>query len=236
MNDETYQLQHRLGYTFERTELLLRALTHPSLPAEQKEPEPDNQRLEFLGDAVLQLLLSDLVYHNCGAFPEGRLTKVRSALANEQALASLARKLRLGEGLRLGNGEERSGGRERNSNLADACEAVMGAVYLDGGLESAVRVFGPHFRQHLADAEILLRSENPKGALQELTQSRYQTTPLYEVVKVTGPEHEPEYQVKVCVAEEELGLAVGASRKAAEKHAARLALKKLRDRFDHDAV
>ncbi|MBN2449113.1 MAG: ribonuclease III [Lentisphaeria bacterium] len=230
MDDRSAQVEEVLGYRFRSVGLLCQSLTHPSRSAESTLPEPDNQRLEFLGDAVLQLVATELLYCRFPEMGEGELTKVRSALTNEQALASFAEALGLGEALRLGKGEEQCGGRSRASNLSDAFEAVLGAVYLDGGLAAAEGVVRSLLSDLLGDPATLLLVENPKGALQELTQERFQVLPRYETIRVTGPEHEPCFEVVVLFRGEELARAMAGSRRAAEKQAAEKALSVLQER------
>jgi len=225
-------IQEALGYRFQKTALLEEALTHPSWLAEHERAEVDNQRLEFLGDAVLQLATSILLFEAFPAEDEGKLTRIRSALTKERTLADYALVLGLGEALRLGKGEQRHGGARRPSNLGDAFEAVLGAVFVDGGMEQAMafvrRLAGPA----LADVDGLLAVENPKGALQEYTQEHYHGIPHYETVSVSGPDHEPRFEVAVVFHGERLAHAVAGSRRAAECHAAEAALRVLLER-DH---
>jgi len=227
MSDDLAELEKALGYQFHDRALLTCALTHPSYAAEQEQPPPDNQRLEFLGDAVLQLAMSAALFAQFPDMDEGKLTKIRSALANERALVERARVLELSTYVRLGKGEERTGGRARRSVLADAMEAVLGAVFLDGGFDAARAVCVRTAAAALADVDRLLAAENPKGALQELTQERYQSTPTYEVLEVSGPEHRPRFNVRVVIDGEEVGAATAGSRKNAEKRAAQRALERL---------
>ncbi|NOY82867.1 MAG: ribonuclease III [Kiritimatiellaeota bacterium] len=224
-----------LKYRFQHPEILEIALTHPSFAAEQKHPPPDNQRLEFLGDAVLELALSDLLFDRFPESPEGTLTVLRSVMCNKDALAGLARLIGLGAVLRLGKGETASGGRDRPSILADAFEAVLGAVHRDGGYEHArdccirlVQDFMPEPRELLAHA-------NPKGALQELTQTRGGPPPTYRLLSVRGPEHLPEFEVEVAVGDRVLARAVAGSRRNAEKEAARKALETLKNADENRA-
>lgn len=229
MADDLLTLQDSLGYGFGDRELLLTAVTHPSYAAERKAPFPDNQRLEFLGDAVLQMSMSELVFQRFPEMNEGQLTKVRSSLTNAGAIVGYARTLGLGATLRLGKGEERANGRERPSNLGDAFEAVLAAIFLDGGMAPARELCRRLVESALLDAEQLMACENPKGALQELVQERHGTTPDYQTVEVTGPEHLPVFSVRVLIDGQEYGNARAGSRKHAEKMAAEAALAKLRE-------
>ena len=163
MAPESATLQAALQYTFRDEALLTTALTHPSFSAEQDPPVPDNQRLEFLGDAVLQLSLTDLLFRAHPSLAEGELTKIRSALTNARALARIARELDLGAFLRLGKGEERSGGRARPSNLSDAFEAVLGAIYMDSGFDAARSFCARVYVDALEEPRTLLVTENPKA-------------------------------------------------------------------------
>ncbi len=234
--DPLNALETTIDYAFSDVGLLTIALTHPSYVAEQPDALEDNQRLEFLGDAVLQLALTDILFRQYPEMKEGRLTKMRSALVKSETLAVLAHELRLGDFLRLGKGEEQDGGRERASNLADALEAVIAAVFLDGGVEPAMRFCRELCEELLQDPEAALARENPKGALQEYTQQHFQSSPVYSLVQVTGPEHLPEFLIEATAG----GIVVQAtagSRKSAEKKAAQLALIRLLEkRGDNDAA
>jgi ribonuclease-3 len=221
------QLEDDLHYKFRDRNLLKTALTHPSYKAETANLSVDNQRLEFLGDAVLQLVISELLYEKHESANEGFLSKVRAALTNETALAELAEELKLGTYLKLGKGEEQSGGRSRPSNLADAFEAVLGALHLDGSFEVSRQFIRRLCEKKVSEAEILLRASNPKGRLQELTQELFQSTPFYEVQKVSGPMHLPEFEVAVLLEDRPLARATAGNRKTAEKKAALRALESL---------
>jgi ribonuclease-3 len=222
-------LQNRLGCQFHDEPLLRLALTHPSLAHENGEPIPHNQRLEFLGDAVLQLVLTEKLFALFPAFDEGQLSKSRAKLVNGEALAEFGRALELGQYLILSRGEDLSGGRDRSSTLADAFEAVLGAIFLDAGLAAArdfiLREFGPA----ISGLDALPEIENPKGELQELLQSRSTTAPEYLIVSATGPDHDRVFECTVHHGGNELARGSGRSKKAAESDAALAALKKLRE-------
>ena len=179
----------------------------------------DNQRLEFLGDAVLEIILTEYLYNLYPDMNEGDLTKIRSALAKEGTLAELAVQLELGQYLRIGHGEQESGGDKRSSTLADLFEAVLGAVYLDAGLDAARNYALPHFQAYIADPRILLRSINPKGSLQEYAQRLHLPPPVYNILNVSGPEHQPSYVVEVTF-NNHSAIGEAASRKQAESAAA----------------
>ena len=220
-------LQLRLGYSFHAENLLRLALTHPSIAHESGVVSEHNQRLEFLGDAVLQLVLTQKLYEKFPAFDEGLLTKARAKLVNASSLAVHARALDLGTHLILSRGEETSGGRGRASALADAFESLLGAIFLDGGFDAA-REFV--MREFAADFSTLPDSsgiENPKGELQELLQSRSACAPEYKTISATGPDHDRVFECIVQHEGVELARGRGKSKKAAESDAALAALIKL---------
>lgn len=217
-------LEQRMGYKFRNSLLLAEALTHPSLSFERKTFHFDNQRLEFLGDAVLQLITTHHLYRLFPAFSEGQLTKLRSRIVSREGLKKHALALGLGDYLMLGRGEEASKGRERASTLADAFEALVGAIYLDSDLETARR-----FVLKVASSELgaLAREpaeHNPKGELQEILQSMSPQSPAYEVISETGPDHQKEFICRVLWESKELGRGSGQSKKQAEINAAADAL------------
>lgn len=223
-------LQSRLGYAFRDESLLRLALTHPSIAHEGGGVQPHNQRLEFLGDAVLQLILTRELYEKFQEFSEGPLTKARAGLVNQNSLAERAGALDLGAHLILSRGEDMGGGRERPSALADAYEALLGAIFLDGGFEAArefvLREFSTMFAPDQASG--LPDIENPKGELQELLQSRSPEAPQYHVISTTGPDHDRVFECTVQHGGVELARGRGRSKKTAESDAALAALKKLR--------
>lgn len=219
------ELCQTLDHAFADPKLLTLALTHPSHGHEMRTRTPDNQRLEFLGDAVLQLSITEALYERFPDQPEGLLTKVRASLVNRDHLSKLARRLKLGAILILGRGEEANGGRDRDSNLADAMEAVIGAVYLDGGWKAARPVVVALYDVALEDIELdQVIVTNPKGALQERLQCEGADPPVYECIREEGPAHEREFEVVVEWKGKELGRGIGASKKEAETNAARTAL------------
>jgi ribonuclease-3 len=217
--------QTRVGHRFAQPDLLRQALTHASFGHEKRQRLPDNQRLEFLGDAVLQLIVTDELYRRFPELPEGRLTVHRAAIVNRNHLQGLARAVGLGEELILGRGEESSQGRERSSILADAMEAVIGAIYADAGWEPTralvLRLLEPALARMAEDAA---PHANPKGSLQEKLQAEGDDPPLYRCVSETGPPHARVYEVVVEWQKRELGRGHGASKKEAETRAAEAAL------------
>jgi len=223
------ELQARLGHQFQDGNLLRLALTHPSIAHELNQPAAHNQRLEFLGDAVLGLVLAAEFYERFPGADEGLLTKSRAKLVNASCLAAHGRALGLGAHLVLSRGEESTGGRERSSALADAFEALLGAVFLDGGL-AAARDFV--LREFVSDFETLAEPagiENPKGELQELLQSRSPQPPEYQLIAASGADHDRDFECAVLHDGVELARGFGKSKKAAESDAALAALKKLRE-------
>ena len=225
---ELSEFQTRLGYAFRDEGLLRLALTHPSVAHEQGAPEPHNQRLEFLGDAVLQLVLTRELYEKFPAFDEGPLTKARAKLVNRRTLADHARILGLGAHMILSRGEEMHGGRERASALADTLEALLGAIFLDNGFEAAREFILREFSAAFGQVDTLPIIDNPKGELQELLQARSPEAPEYQVIATTGPDHDRMFECIVQHEGVELARGRGKSKKAAESDAALAALKKLR--------
>jgi len=221
-------LQARLGYQFRDATLLRLAVTHPSVAHEQAQVVAHNQRLEFLGDAVLQLVLTQVLYDKFPALDEGPLTKARAQMVNQSALAEQARRLGLGGHLILSRGEDSSGGRERPSILADAFEALLGALFLDGGFDAAREFILAQFRDSLGELEEIPSQENPKGELQELLQAQSPEGPEYHLVAVAGPDHDRSFECAVRYRGEEIGRGRGKSKKTAESQAALAALARLR--------
>jgi ribonuclease-3 len=217
-------LEARIGYKFRNSLLLAEALTHSSISLERKDYPFDNQRLEFLGDAVLQLVITEELFHKFPDFTEGQLTKIRTRLVSRTALKVHAAELKLGEHLMMGRGEEASGGRERASTLGDSFEALVGGIYLDGGL-GAARIF--ILRMAAGDLEAVAAEPeeiNPKGKLQELLQALAPSAPVYELLEESGPEHLKHFRCRVCWEGMNLGEGEGHSKKEAEVSAASEAL------------
>jgi ribonuclease-3 len=221
-------LQKKLDYTFKDEGLLRLALTHPSVAHEAASSMPHNQRLEFLGDAVLGLVLTHELYEKFGDLSEGPLTKARAQLVNRRTLAEQAQRLGLGQHLILSHGETSSGGRERESNLADAFEALLAAIFLDGGYEPAREFILHHFRKGFGNLSEVPSLDNPKGELQEALQEECTEPPRYELKAVTGPDHDRLFECAVYHAGRELGRGRGKSKKAAESDAAMAALRAVR--------
>jgi ribonuclease-3 len=220
-------LEARLGYTFHDGALCETALTHTSWLNEATAPgRTDNERLEFLGDAVLALVVSDLLMRRLPGRAEGELTRVRAALVSESGLARAATGIDLGAWIFVGRGEERTGGRSRPSILANALEALMGAIYLDGGLPAAAAVAARLFDEALGDVDRHARLDY-KSRLQERAQALLQVAPVYAVVASEGPDHDKRFEVALTLAGREYGRAIGRSKKEAEQSAAAAALSAL---------
>ena len=221
-------LQERIGYHFKNTALLKRALTHSSYMNEQKiNKNGDYERLEFLGDAVLELVSSEFLFHEHPEVPEGELTKMRASMVCEPSLAFCARDIELGNFILLGKGEENTGGRERDSIISDVMEAVTGAIYLDGGMEPAKAFIHRFILSDLEDKQLFYDS---MSNMQELIQGKLKKEFQYELLEESGPEHNKLFKVAVRMEDEVLGEGAGRTKKAAEQQAAYKALLLLRDR------
>lgn len=224
MLDDIELLQKSLGYEFKDRKLITEALTHKSFKKQY-----DNERLEFLGDAVLDLIVGEYLFKKFSKSDEGNLSKIRASLVNETGFDKLARYLNLGKYIFLSNAEENNGGREKSSLLSNAFEAVMGAIYLESGLkivnDIAIRLIEENHQ------EISLSSlfSDFKTLLQEITQARFGTTPEYIVVASRGPDHQKEFEVSVNIQEKEYARAIGKSKKIAQQEAAKIALEKLKE-------
>ena len=213
---------NEIGYTFKDGELLLKALTHSSFANEKHLPE-SNERLEFLGDSVLSLVVADYLYRHFSHIPEGELTKLRASLVCEQALSSFAERISLGEWLRLGRGERMTGGSRRPSILADAFEAVIAAIYLDGGIEPA-REFILRFVRPETEQRRTVVILDFKTSLQEIIQQNPDEMVEYVVTGESGPDHDKRFTVEVRLNNETIGRGEGRSKKEAEQKAAKEAL------------
>ncbi len=217
-------LQEKIGYTFKNPELLNKALTHKSFVNENSQSLKDNERFEFLGDSVLDLIVSSYMIKAYPDFSEGTLSKIRAAVVNESCLAGLARDIDLGQYLLLGKGEESSGGRQKSSLLANAYEAVAGAVYQDSHLEAALDIFLPILKEEISQYANTARFRDYKSDLQEYTQTQFNCIPNYKIVNEKGPDHAKEFEVVVMIQEGIRGRGSGKSKKEAEQGAAKGAL------------
>lgn len=217
-------LEARIGYKFRNPLFLAEALTHPSLGFETKQPHFDNQRLEFLGDAVLQLLFTEHLYQAFPQFTEGQLTKLRARLVSREGLKDRAAHIGLGQYVMMGRGEEASGGRNRASILANTFEALIGALYLDGGFEIARQFALKESRELLREIAKAPDEMNPKGELQEILQAIASRSPVYEIMGEQGPDHERRFEARVVWEGLELARGHGRSKRQAETVAAVAAL------------
>ncbi|MCR5665327.1 MAG: ribonuclease III [Eubacterium sp.] len=227
MEDEK-KLEQRIGYQFQNQKLLIQALTHSSYANENKKlHRKDNERLEFLGDAVLELVSSEFLYENYPKYPEGKLTKLRASLVCEPTLADVANEMELGAYISLGKGEDATGGRKRKSVLSDALEALIGAIYLDGGFANAKEFI---LKFILTDIEHKHLFYDSKTILQEYVQANYTEPLTYRLVSESGPDHDKLFVIEAYVGEEKVGCGEGHSKKNAQQQAAYQALLKLQNK------
>jgi ribonuclease III len=227
--EQLADLEGALGYRFQRLELLNQALTHKSYVHEQREPGQHNERLEFLGDAALGLVISNHCYRRFGNLAEGELSKLRASLVNDGNLARIARHLDLGAFLLVGRGEEQTGGRTKASLLADTFEAVLAAIYLDSSLAEVHQVVLRCFQEDL-NTVINEGYKDYKSELQEYTQEKFGCVPTYTVVRERGPDHDKVFEVEIAIRRQAQGVGTGKSKKEAEQEAARRVLSALHDR------
>ncbi len=227
MNDVLEELQEKIGYHFKDTNLLKQALTHSSFANEQKINKLKNyERLEFLGDAVLELVSSEFLFKENPDMPEGQLTKLRASMVCEPALAYCAKDLDIGSYILLGRGEEATGGRKRDSITSDVMEAIIGAIFLDSGLENAKKHI---YRFILSDLEHKILFLDSKTILQEEIQKKKDAKLRYELIEETGPEHDKQFHVEAYLNDVLIGAGVGRTKKAAEQQAAYEALLKMKE-------
>lgn len=220
------ELEHRIGYTFQDFALLKKAMSHSSYVNEEHLPKYEcNERLEFLGDAVLELVSSEFLFFEHPTTPEGELTKTRASMVCEPALAFCAREIELGEYLLLGKGEDATGGRKRESVTSDAMEALIGAIYVDGGFANAKEFIMKFVLNDLENKKLFFDS---KTILQEIVQSEYKEGIRYEMIGESGPDHNKTFQYAVYIGEEKFGIGTGRTKKAAEQSAAYESILKLR--------
>ena len=218
------ELERVLGYRFRNRALLEQALVHPSYRYETDGVNADNQRLEFLGDAVLGMITAAHLFEACPDQPEGELTSRRSQVTSGAALARIGSEIGLGAFLKIGKGEDRSGGRARASNLTDAIEAIIGAAWLDGGMKASSRIVGRLILPVVAGLGKDAASVNPKGRLQELAQARWKQSPVYALTRTEGPAHEALFTVDVRLPDGTCWTGSGSCKRAAETAAALEAL------------
>ena len=223
MHKNIEKLQQVLGYEFEDKNLIIEALTHKSY----KQP-CDNERLEFLGDAVLDLVVGEYLYKKFPKSDEGNLSKIRASLVNETGFDKLARYINLGDYILLSNAEENNGGREKSSLLSNAFEAIMGAIYLEAGLDKVKEISIRLIEQNHESISLDSLFRDFKTTLQELTQARFGTTPEYKVIASRGPDHKKEFEVAVLIQGKEYARASGKSKKIAQQESAKKAVEILK--------
>ncbi len=219
-------LEQRIKYKFRNSLFLAEALTHPSVGHESQRHHFDNQRLEFLGDAVLQLIFTEYLFERYPNASEGQLTKLRARIVSRDGLKIHADAMGLGSFLMMGKGEETSGGRERASALSDAYEALIGALYLDSDYVTARRIVITEAREFLESLQLEASDQNPKGRLQEILQAISPESPHYPIIDCSGPEHQKHFSAKIVWCGKELGFGQGRSKKESEVSAAQDALTK----------
>ena len=219
MHKKIESLEKSLGYEFRDKNLIIEALTHKSY----KQPY-DNERLEFLGDAVLDIVVGEYLFFKFRTSDEGKLSKIRASLVNETGFDKLARALRLGDYILMSNAEENNGGREKSSLLSNAFEAVMGAIYLEAGLQKVQEIAIKLIEQNHKEISLDSLFRDFKTSLQELTQARFGITPEYKVLSSRGPDHQKEFEVGVFIEGREYARAVGKSKKIAQQEAAKEAV------------
>ncbi|PLY15825.1 MAG: ribonuclease III [Sulfurimonas sp.] len=222
MNKNIEVLEKTLGYKFKDEKLIIEALTHKSY----KQPY-DNERLEFLGDAVLDLIVVEYLFFKFPTSDEGKLSKIRASLVNENGFDKLARSINLGNFIYLSNAEENNGGREKASLLSNAFEAIMGAIYLESGLDVVKKIAIELIEKNHKEISLDSLFRDFKTTLQELTQARFGETPEYKVVASRGPDHKKEFEVAVIIENKEYARAIGKSKKIAQQEAAEMAVKLL---------
>ncbi len=223
------ECQKHLGISFRQESLLEMAFVHPSYLNENPGfAGSSNERLEFLGDAILNFIVAEKLYEEFPELPEGNLTEIRASLVCRDTLAEIAFSLKLGDWLLLGQGEEANGGRTRPSNLANAMEALIGVLYLEQGLARARRFIFRQLKPRLEKIKAGKRTPNYKALVQELVQGQKRPTPVYRLVETAGPDHSKQFTVEILVEGEVVGNGTGKSKKAAENQAARAAWEKLR--------
>jgi ribonuclease-3 len=220
------ELQQQIAFTYRDPRLLERALTHKSYANENRLTE-HNERMEFLGDSVLNLVVSELLMNALPEASEGDLSRIRAAVVSEPSLAAVAREIDLGEFLLVGRGEEQTGGRDKDSLLADGLEALVASLYLDGGIDRAGDFITRFFRGTIGRVRTAGGTEDHKTGLQELCQERLKTLPEYRVVSESGPDHRKEFTVELSILGEVCGRGTGRNKKEAEQRAAKEALEKL---------
>jgi ribonuclease-3 len=228
-NKQIEKLQKIIRVKFKNKSLLLKALTHRSFVNESGRSIIDNERLEYLGDSVLGLVVNEYLFKHFEDYREGKLAKIKSAVVSEASLSKIAKRLRLGNYVFMGKGEEQSGGRERMSILANTLEAIIGAIYLDAGLKSSRKFILSLIKEDIESVNNLTYLRDPKTTLQEYVQKKYKERPLYRVIEERGPDHRKEFTVQLIINGQEIATGDGPSKRIAETNAARTYLKKIEE-------
>lgn len=223
------KLERTLKIKFNNKSLLRRALTHSSYVNETGQQAKDNERLEYLGDSVLALVVNEYLFKRYEEYPEGDLAKIKSAVVSEVTLAKVAKDINLGSFLYMGRGEELNGGRQRASILANTLEALIGALYLDSGLKVSKQLVLGLLKKHIERIDSLTYLRDPKTTLQEYVQKKFKERPIYEVVEEKGPDHQKSFTVKLIFCEKEIARGKGSSKRKAERNAAMKALELIND-------
>lgn len=229
-----HKLEDDIGYNFKDTNLLIQSLTHKSSILNSDDYSKCNERMEFLGDSVLELIISSFLYNQFPLYTEGQLSKLKAVVVSQSVLASCSRELGLGEYLRFGQGEIASGGKEKSSNLANALEALIAALYLDGGFIEAEKFIIRIFKDKIYELDRDEMKRDYKTALQEYWQSITQKSPVYTVVSQSGPDHDKRFEIEVKLSGESYGRGIGRNKKEAEQKAAEKALEIIFNRRRED--
>ncbi len=219
--NELDKFQEVISYHFKQIELLKEALTHRSYTFENKNSPHNNQRMEFLGDAILELISSEFLYQKYPDCEEGELTKIRAAMIRRETLFELAQSINLDNYLYLGKGERQIQGKNQETRMSDAFESIVASIYLDSGLENARLFYLNLLLKFYPEPHLLLTMQNPKGNLQELSQKMFHEIPHYQIRNISGPDHQPTYEVEIKLTHKIIGVGKASSRKGAEEEAAR---------------
>lgn len=229
VNKQIDRLQKVIRVKFKNKNILYRAVTHSSYVNESGKDIKDNERLEYLGDSVLGLVVNEFLFKRYEDYREGKLAKIKSAVVSETTLSNIARSINLGEFILMGKGEEHSGGRDRPSILANTLEAIIGALYLDSGLKICRRFVLSLIKEEIDSVNDFTYLRDPKTALQEYVQKKYKERPIYQVIDERGPDHKKEFTVRLIINGREIVTGEGSSKRKAEMNAARASLKRIED-------
>jgi ribonuclease-3 len=228
--EELYTLEYRIDYVFNDIKLMDQSLTHKSAISNNDSYSICNERMEFLGDAVLELVVSSFLYKEFPDYTEGQLSKLKAVIVSQSILTSRSRELELGEFIRFGSGESSTGGKDKSSNLANALEAIIAAIYIDGGLKAAEKFILKIFSDEIQELDKDEMKRDYKSALQEYWQASFQKPPVYKVINQTGPDHDKRFEIEVTLSGESYGRGIGRNKKEAEQRAAEKALETIFNR------